>query len=162
MDYIKVKTAETPLNHTVGLREKHPDHPGGEAYVNGPIVALVANTEEVQTRLAGGLLVETDEPETVPFEGYDSASVDIIIERLTAGSAKGRTIIRQYEAAHKNRKAILAPGAALTEPFDGYDNLTVDEVVAMLSTATPEVKAVIRDYEQAHKNRKTILNAVGV
>ena len=111
MDYIKVKTANPPLNMTAGLHEKNAAHPGGEAFVNGDIVALVAPTDEVLTRIQTGLLVQTDEPETLPFDGYNGLSVSDVATRLTKEGEIGRIVIRQYEASHKGRKGILAPGA---------------------------------------------------
>lgn len=111
MDYIKVKTANPPLNITAGLHERNPAHPGGEVYVNGDIVALVAPTDEVLTRLQTGLLVQTDEPVTAPFDGYDSLNIGHVLARLASEGEMGRVVIRQYEASHKARKSILNPGA---------------------------------------------------
>lgn len=108
MEFITVKSALFYAEHgRVALWQKHPDHPAGEAFVAGNIVATVANTEEVQTRIRNGFLVVTDEAPTAPTADYDNLSVAEITERLAGVGDTERVIVRQYEATGKNRKTVL-------------------------------------------------------
>jgi hypothetical protein len=91
----------------VALNEKNEAHPSGEAFVIGNMVAQVAKTPEVEQRLWSGLLVETDEPVTVPFDGYDKLSATAVASRTEKMSDNQRLIVRQYEAATKNRKQVV-------------------------------------------------------
>lgn len=105
MDLIAVKSNVT---NRIALWQKHPAHPGGEVFVAGDIVALVANTDEVQTRLRNELLTATDAPVTLPFEGYDDLGVDAIAERVMGETEL--IVVKQYEALNKNRKGIMRLG----------------------------------------------------
>lgn len=67
--------AELIVVHGVGNRvalwERHPDHPGGEAFVAGPKPVQVAATLQVQRLIRTGALVEVKsgpapEPEPAP------------------------------------------------------------------------------------------------
>lgn len=160
MDLITVMAGET--YGRLALWQKHPDHPGGEAFVAPGMIVRVAPTDEVLTRINNGLLDVTNAAPTPPWDGYDSASVTDILQRLTDEGDTMRVVIRQYEAAHKTRQAILNPAAPLDPPFPDYDSLTASEIVDRLATMTDEEKVAIRDYETARKNRKTVLDAVGV
>ena len=101
----------------VALWEKHPDHPAGEAYVQGEIVALVALTPEVITRIDNGLLVKLDANAslTEPFKGYNGMRAAQVTKRLEELGDVERIIIRQYEAAHKNRKTVLEDAPVMGE-----------------------------------------------
>lgn len=107
-DFITVAAADQ--RGAVALWEKNPDHPAGEAYVQGEIVALVAPTPEVITRIDNGLLVvlADDAPLSEPFKGYDGMSAAQVAKRLEELGDIEKVIVRQYEAAHKNRKTVLA------------------------------------------------------
>jgi len=89
----------------VALNERSEAHPSGEAFIVGHMVAQVAKTLEVEQRLLSGLLVATDEPVTVPFDGYDKLSATAIANRNMSDNE--RLLVRQYEAATKGRKAIV-------------------------------------------------------
>lgn len=103
-DFVTVKS-QAP--NGVGLHEKHPDHPAGEALVTGGMVVKVANTPLVERLLSNGKLALTDEPTTAPWAGYDEASVDTITKRMGGLGDMELIALRQYEAAHKNRKKVL-------------------------------------------------------
>ena len=48
-----------------------------------------------------------DEPNTAPFEDYDSLNVSEIMARLEGATDEERAAVRAYEAAGKNRKGIV-------------------------------------------------------
>lgn len=161
MELITVKSAPFyAQTGRIALWQKHPDHPSGEAFVAGDIVAQVANTEEVQTRIANGFLVVTDEQPTIPFEGYGSLATSEVVERLAGVGDTERVLILQYEATHRKRAAILNPDSAPAEPFEGYDALTATQVLERLATLTDEERAAVQEYETANKNRKTVIEAL--
>ena len=91
----------------VALSERNEAHPSGEAFIVGNMVAQVAKTPEVAQRIASGLLVVTDEPVTVPFDGYDKLSASAVASRTEKMSDNERLLVRQYEAGHRNRKQIV-------------------------------------------------------
>lgn len=91
----------------VSLHEINAAHPAGEALVIGAMVAQVAKTPEVEQRLWSGLLVETDEPLTPPFDGYDKLSMTAVASRVEKLSDNERLLVRQYEAATKHRKSLV-------------------------------------------------------
>lgn len=103
-DFVTVKSNEP---NAVGLWEKHPAHPAGEALVTGGMVVKVANTPLVQRLVSNGKLALTDEPTTAPWPGYDEAGVDTITKRMGTLGDMELIAVRQYEAAHKNRKKVL-------------------------------------------------------
>lgn len=104
-DSINVKP---PTDHcNVCLWQRHPDHPAGEVYVTEGMIVTVALTEEVQQRLATGRIVQTEEPSTAPLPGYDDMTVPEVAEAMASMGDIERIIVRQYEAAHKNRVEIL-------------------------------------------------------
>lgn len=108
MDLITVKSN---VENCIALWQKNPEHPNGEVFVAGAIVATVANTDEVQTRLRNEFLVTTDEPATLPFAGYDDLGVDAIAEVAVAMGDTELIVMKQYEALNKNRKGIMRLGA---------------------------------------------------
>lgn len=141
----------------IGLWEKHPDHPGGEAYVADGMIAQVALTPEVQTRLGSGLLVLTDEKPTEPFEGYSGMSAEKIAAQVATLGDVEQIIVRQYEATHSNRRSVIQ---ATPVPIDGYDAMTVSDVLSAKESMTPEQWDVVREYEASHKNRKSVIEAL--
>lgn len=104
-ELINIKAPDEHCN--VVLWHRHPDYPAGEVYVTENMVATVALTDEVQQRLQAGRIVQTDEPATPPLSGYDEMTVAEIKKVLTGMGDIERIIVRQYEAAHKNRVGIL-------------------------------------------------------
>lgn len=108
MDMITVKSN---VENRIALWQKHPDHPGGEVFVAGGIVATVALTDEVQTRIANGFLVVTDEIPPAPWDGYDEMGVDAIAERAIGMGDIELIVVKQYEALNKNRKGVMRLGA---------------------------------------------------
>lgn len=108
MDLITVKSN---VENRIALWQKHPAHPGGEVFVAGGIVATVALTDEVQTRIDNGFLIVTDEAPAPPWDGYDEMGVDAITERASAMGETELIVMRQYEALNKNRKGVMRLGA---------------------------------------------------
>lgn len=154
-DLITVKGAT--YNQRVALYETSPDHPAGVAYVAHDMVAKVALTPEVQTRLASGLLVETTEEPTEPFAGYGAMTTAEIAAKMEKLGDIERVIVRQYEATHKKRKEVISAEPA---PVDGYDGMNVTDVLALKETLTPDEWAALQSYEAGHKNRSSIIGAV--
>jgi hypothetical protein len=109
MDYITVKSN---VENRVALWEKNPAHPGGEVFVASAIVATVALTDEVQTRLKNEFLVTTDEPPTPPFSGYDEMDVNDIRAATNGMGETELIVVRQYEALNKNRKSVMRLGVS--------------------------------------------------
>lgn len=107
MDLITVKSN---VENRIALWEKNPAHPGGEVFVAGAIVATVAATDEVQTRLRNDFIIATDELPTPPFDGYDDLGVDAIAERAAGMGDTELIVVKQYEALNKNRKGIMRLG----------------------------------------------------
>lgn len=155
MDFVTV-ISTTP--NGVALWEKHPDHPAGEAYVTGDMVAKVANTPLVDRLLSNGRLgLVVDGAPTPPWSGYDEASVESIVKRMATAGDIEQIVVRQYEAAHKGRKLVLT---AQPEPVAGYDAMNATDVLALLPTLTDEQRAAVAGYEPEHKNRKTVIDAL--
>lgn len=102
-DLITVKGAT--YNQRVALYETNDLHPAGVAYVAHDMVAKVALTPEVQTRLASGLLVETTEEPTEPFVGYNALSAADVAAKLEQLGNIERLVVQQYEATHKRRSS---------------------------------------------------------
>lgn len=150
----------TTYNSRVALWQKHPDHPGGEAYVTDGMVAKVALTPEVQTRLGSGLLVLTDEEPTEPFEGYSTMSADKVAAQVEKMGEVERIIVRQYEATHGHRQVVLDAQPPEPEPFEGYDAMTVAEVLERKATLTPDEWDRVREYEAGHKNRRGVIETL--
>lgn len=62
----------------VVLSEKHPDHPGGEAFVGGSAPDYVFRTPEIERCLRDGLMVEIPEPpegrkKPIPLSAVDTS-----------------------------------------------------------------------------------------
>ena len=143
-------------DNKIALWERNPAHPSGEAYVADGMIAQVALTPEVQTRLGSGLLVLTDEQPNEPFEGYATMSADKIAAHIEGLGDIERVIVRQYEATHKKRTVVIE---ATPAPIDGYDSMTVSDVLSAKESMTPEAWASLVEYEAKHKNRKSVIEA---
>ena len=61
MTLIKVRSSIEDVNR-VALWDKHPDHPGGEVFIAGAKIFLVARTPAVIAALRQGVLVEVPDP----------------------------------------------------------------------------------------------------
>lgn len=147
-------------NHQVGLWQKHESHPSGEAYVTDGVIATVALTDEVATRLANSLLVEVDASEaTEPWVGYDSLSADAVVTRMKKLGEIERIVLRQYEATHQKRTGVMDE-TFQPEPWPDYDQMTAPEVLEHRALITAEEWDRVREYEAAHKNRKTIVETL--
>lgn len=157
-ELIRVKGAT--YNSRVALWEKHTDHPAGEAYVADGMVAQVALTPEVKTRIGSGLLVVTNEEPSEPFEGYGTLSTEKVAAQVEKMGDVERIIVRQYEATHDKRKAVLEAEPPQPEPFEGYDTLNVSDILSAKETMAPEAWDLVREYEASHKNRKSIIESL--
>jgi hypothetical protein len=109
-ELITVKAAPDFLR--VALWERNPAHPGGEAFVAGDLVAQVALTAEVQTRLNTGILVQvvTEAKPAKPDEpvaGYDAMTAAQVLELLSTLNDEQRAVVLAYETANKARKTVL-------------------------------------------------------
>ncbi|MCC6457274.1 MAG: hypothetical protein IT328_20135 [Caldilineaceae bacterium] len=103
----------------VALWEKHPAHPEGEVFVVGQVPATVALTQFVYKRIADGFVevvpevkpAESEQTEpptpTAPWEGYEEATVDEVLERLAEADEATRAAVLAYEQAGKARKGVL-------------------------------------------------------
>lgn len=107
MDMVTVKSA---VENRVALWQKHPDHPGGEVFVAGDIVAQVALTDEVKERIRNEWIAATEETPSPPWAGYDSDTDATILARLAVMTDVERILVRQYEAVHQNRASIMTQG----------------------------------------------------
>lgn len=157
-EFVTVKGAT--YNSRVALSEKSSAHPGGEAYVIDGMVAKVALTPEVQTRLGSGLLVETTEEPTEPFDGYSTMSAEKVAAQVEKMGDVERIIVRQYEATHGKRKPVLDAQPPEPEPFEGYNALNVADVLERKATLTAEEWDRVRVYEASHKTRKSVIEAL--
>ncbi len=158
VEYVTVKGVT--YNSRVALWEKNNLHPAGEAYVADGMVAKVALTPEVRTRLGSGLLVETTEEPTEPFEGYSTMSAEEIAAKTQKMGGVERIIVRQYEDTHGKRKPILDAPLPEPEPFEGYDALNVADVLERKATLTVEEWDRVREYEASHKNRVSVIESL--
>lgn len=100
-------TVKSNVTNRIALWQKHPEHPGGEVFVAGDIVAEVAETDEVLVRLANGFIAETADAPTQPLDDYDNMSEEAILSAIADFGETGVIVVRQYEALHENRPAIM-------------------------------------------------------
>ena len=87
-DLVTVKSATD--DGKVILWERHPDHPGQEAYVAGTSPVIVALTDEVQKRIKIGALVvvQTDEPTEESASTDESTDDEVVSESKPKRKAK--------------------------------------------------------------------------
>lgn len=109
----------------VVLWERASAHPRGEVFVSNDGKAhTVAETAAVKRLLAEGRLVAVhtqaapvDRQQTpptqvqAPWDGYDEATVEQIVERLRGMEAAEREQVLAYERSGKARKGIVGPDA---------------------------------------------------
>lgn len=113
-------------DNRVILWERHEAHPDGEIFLsNDGKARQVAETAAVQRKLADGALVKagtqpaaapsqpapTPPPAAAqPWDGYDDATTDEIIERLRGMEPEAREQALAYERGNKNRVTITRVG----------------------------------------------------
>lgn len=87
-ELVTVKSATD--DEKVVLWERHPDHPGQEAYVAGVNPVVVALTDEVQRRIKSGalVLVQTDEPTEESASTDEGADGEVVAESKPKRKAK--------------------------------------------------------------------------
>lgn len=118
---IRVKGAAN--DRRVILWERHPAHPRGEIFIAGDGHAhTAAETAAVKRLLGEGRLVPVQtqvtparpqtpptQTQSAPWDGYDEATVEEVVERLRGMDAAERERVLAYERSNKARKGIIAP-----------------------------------------------------
>jgi hypothetical protein len=73
-----------------------------------------------------------------PFAGYNGMTVPQVLERLEGLSPDELAAVKQFEAAHQNRKGIVAYEAAAPEPLRPKGRPPLAEVAEQIAAAEEE------------------------
>jgi ferritin-like metal-binding protein YciE len=117
----------------------------------------VPGVARAEGTVKGAVASESD----LAIPGYDSLSVDEIVNKLAELSQVDLAKVNAYERKNQNRSTVTSRIDSLQgdEPWAGYDELGVDEVRAVLSEGDETRVKAVRTYERKHKNRAGVLQA---
>lgn len=95
-----------------------------------------------------------------PIPGYDHMSVHDLLASMHTHTQAQMEAIREYEAKHKNRKAIFDKLDYMQgpEPWEGYDEMSEDQILERLAGSEDSTVTRVRDYEHKFYGRPRILD----